>query len=45
VLSRIFGSKRDEVTGNGEDYIKRSFMLVITYYFGDEIKKTGIGRE
>jgi hypothetical protein len=27
VLRRIFGSKRDEVTGNGEDYITRSFML------------------
>jgi hypothetical protein len=24
VLRRIFGPKRDEVTGNGENYIKRS---------------------
>jgi hypothetical protein len=27
VLRRIFGPKRDEVTGSGEDYIKRSFIL------------------
>jgi hypothetical protein len=27
VLRRIFGRKRDEVQGSGEDYIKRSFML------------------
>ena len=27
VLRRIFGSKRDEVTGNGENYIMRSLML------------------
>jgi hypothetical protein len=24
MLRRIFGSKRDEVTGNGENYIMRS---------------------
>ena len=27
VLRRLFGPKRDEVTGSGEDYITRSFML------------------
>jgi hypothetical protein len=27
VLRRIFGPKRDEVTGTGKDYITRSFML------------------
>jgi hypothetical protein len=27
VLRRMFGPKRDEVTGGGEDYITRSFML------------------
>ena len=27
VLRRIFGSKSDEVTGGGEDYITRSFIL------------------
>jgi hypothetical protein len=27
VLRRIFGPKRDEVIGNGEGYIRRSFML------------------
>ena len=26
VLRRIFGPKRDEVAGNGEDYIKRSLI-------------------
>ena len=27
VLRRIFGPKRDEVTGNGETYIMRSLMI------------------
>jgi hypothetical protein len=27
VLRRIFGSKRDEVTGSGENYIARSFII------------------
>ena len=27
VLRRIFGPKRDEVTENGEYYIKRTFMI------------------
>jgi hypothetical protein len=27
VLRRIFGPKRDEVTGSGEDCITKSFML------------------
>jgi hypothetical protein len=27
VLRRILGSKRNEVTGSGEDYTTRSFML------------------
>jgi hypothetical protein len=26
VLRRVFGPKRDEVTGNGENYIMRSFV-------------------
>jgi hypothetical protein len=26
VLRKIFGSKRDETAGNGEDYITRSLM-------------------
>jgi hypothetical protein len=26
VLTRILGPKEDEVAGNGEDYITRSFM-------------------
>ena len=27
VLRRIFGTKRDEVTGNGENYIIKSLMI------------------
>jgi hypothetical protein len=27
VLRRIFGAERDEVTGNGENYIMRSLMI------------------
>jgi len=27
VLMRIFGPKRDEVTGNGENYLMRSLMI------------------
>jgi len=27
VLRKVFGSKRDGVTGSGEDYITRSFMI------------------
>jgi hypothetical protein len=27
VLRRIFGPKREEVTGNGENFIMRSFMI------------------
>jgi hypothetical protein len=27
VLRRIFGPKRDEVTGNGENCIMKSFMI------------------
>jgi hypothetical protein len=36
VLRRIFGPKRDEVTGKGENYIMRSFMICTPYpiFFG-----------
>ena len=36
VLRRIFGSKRDEVTGNGENYIMRSLMICTSHqiFFG-----------
>jgi hypothetical protein len=36
VLRRIFGPKRDEVTGNGEKYIIRSFMICTPHpiFFG-----------
>jgi hypothetical protein len=44
VLSRIFGPKRHEVTGNG-DYITRSLMICThhQYYSGDRIEKTEMG--
>ena len=31
VLMRVFGPKRDEVTGNGENYIMRSVVICIPY--------------
>jgi hypothetical protein len=31
VLRRIFGPKRDEVTGNGENYIKRNLIICIRH--------------
>ena len=31
VLRRVFGPKRDEVTGNGENYIMRSLGIFIPY--------------
>jgi len=31
VLRRVFGSKRDEVTGNGENYITRSLGIFTPY--------------
>ena len=40
VLGRICGTKRDEVTGNGENYIMRSLVtcIVHTILFGDKIE-------
>jgi hypothetical protein len=45
VLRRIFGLKRDEVKGNGEDYIKRNLMtvLITKYYSGNQIEKNEMG--
>ena len=31
VLRRVFGPKRDEVTGNGENYIMRSIVICTPY--------------
>ena len=31
VLRRLFGPKRDEVTGNGENYIRRSLGIFTPY--------------
>jgi hypothetical protein len=34
VLRRVFGPNRDEVTGNGENYIIRSLMICTPYPIG-----------
>jgi hypothetical protein len=41
VLRSIFGPKRDEVTGNGENYIMRSWIVCTPYPIscGDKIEK------
>jgi hypothetical protein len=31
VLRRVFGPKRDEVTGNGENYLMRSLVICTPY--------------
>ena len=31
VLRRLFGPKRDEVTGNGENYMRRSLVICTPY--------------
>ena len=45
VLSRIFGPKRDEVRGNGENYIMRSLVICILtqYCAGGKIEKNEMG--
>jgi len=46
VLRRIFGPKADEVTGSGEDYITRSFMICTAHQMqrGDQIEKNEMDR-
>ena len=41
VLRKIFGPKRDEVEWDGENYITKSFVILLhaKYYYGNEIKK------
>jgi len=45
VLRRIFRPKRDEVQGNGENYIMRSLMFCTAhpYCAGDKIEKNEMG--
>jgi len=45
VLRRIFGSKRDDVTGNGENYIMRNLMFCTHHptLSGDKIEKNAMG--
>ena len=42
VLRRVFGPKRDEVTGNGENYIMRS-LVICTPCAGGKIEKNEMG--
>jgi late competence protein required for DNA uptake (superfamily II DNA/RNA helicase) len=30
-LRKIFGYKREEITGSGEDYIRRSFVICTSH--------------
>jgi len=41
VLRKIFGPKRDEVEWDGENYITKSFVILLhaKCYSGNEIKK------
>jgi hypothetical protein len=45
VLRRVFGPKRDEVTGNGENYIMRSLVFCTPYQYcaGGKIEKNEMG--
>jgi len=45
VLRRIFGSKRDEVTGKGKNNKMRSLVFYINHkiFSGDKIKKNELG--
>jgi hypothetical protein len=45
VLRRIFGPKRDEVTGEWRRLHKRALcsVLLTKYHSGDEVKKTEMG--
>jgi hypothetical protein len=42
VLRRVFGPKRDEVTGIGENFIKNTVLLA-QYCSGDTIEKNEMG--
>ena len=46
VLRRIFGPKRDEVTGEWRKLHSEEFtdLLLTKYYLGDQIKKNKMGR-
>ena len=45
MLRRVFRSKRDEVTGNGENYIMRSLVICTPYRIlcGGKIEKNEMG--
>jgi hypothetical protein len=45
VWRRIFGPKRDEVQGSGENYTMRSLMICTPHpvLCGDKIEKNGMG--
>ena len=44
VLRRIFGPKRDNVTGNGENYVTRNLMICTPHpTLSDQIAKSEMG--
>ena len=44
VLRRIYGPKRDKVTGNGENHITRNLMICILHpTLSDQIEKSEMG--
>ena len=44
-MRRIFGPKRDEVTGEWKNFIMRNSMICTAHpiLFGDKIEKNGVG--
>jgi hypothetical protein len=46
VLRRIFGPKRDEVTGRdvGGNYIMKGFITCSKYNWNDQVKESEMGR-
>ena len=45
VFRRVFGTERDEVTGNGENYIMKSLVICTPYRIlcGGKIEKNEMG--
>jgi len=43
VLERVFGPKRNKVTGNGDNYIMTILVLLTKYFLGYQIEKKKVG--